>query len=103
MYISGGGSAIGIIALAALGIPTNFRLPFPMSLVYVLDQAFPIIEGNWFLYECEQILYVVWERMLEPMVECVITPLDLAGQCVKLDEEVGEFLIGLHAEAVKVR
>ena len=60
---------IGIIALAVSGIPTNFRLPFPIPLVYVLDQAFPIIEGDWFLYERERILYAVWERVLEPMAE----------------------------------
>ena len=35
--------------------------------------------------------------------ECAITPIDLAGQRVKLNEEVGEFLIGPHAEAVEVR
>ena len=78
-YISGGSSAIGIIALAASSILTNFCLLFPIPLVYVLDQAFPIIEGDWFLYKCEQILDAVWERMLEPMTECAITPIDLAG------------------------
>ena len=102
-YISGGSPAIGIIALAASGIPMNFCLLFPLPLVYVLDQAFPIIEGDWFLYEHERILYAVWECVLEPMAECVITPIDLAGQHVKLNEEVGEFLIGLHVETIEVR
>ena len=78
----------------------NFRLPFPIPLVYVLDQAFPIIEGDWFLYKRERILY---EHVLEPMAECVITPIDLAGQRVKLDKEVGKFLIGPHVESVEVR
>ena len=61
-----------------------------------------MIGGNWFLYEHKRILYAVWERVLEPMTECTITPIDLAGQRVKLDEEVGEFLIGPHAETVEV-
>ena len=78
-------------------------MPFPIPLVYVLDQAFPIIEGDWFLYKCERILDAVWEHVLEPMTECAITPIDLAGQRVKLDKEVGKFLIGPHAETVEVR
>ena len=85
------------------GIPTNFRLPFPIPLVYILDEAFPIIEGLGFLYERERVLDAIGERMLKPMTECMITPIDLAGQRVKLDEEISKLLIGPHAEAVEVR
>jgi hypothetical protein len=102
-HTSGNGSATGIIALTVSGIPTNFRLAFPIPLVYILDKAFPIIEGIWFLYERERVLDAIWERVLKPMTECTITPIDLAGQRVKLDEEISELLIGPHAEAVEVR
>jgi len=37
------------------------------------------------------------------MTECAITPIDLARQRIELDKEIGEFLIGPHAEAVEVR
>ena len=77
---------IGIIALTALGIPTNFHLPFSIPLVYVLDQAFPIIEGGWFLYERERVLDAVWEHMLKPMMECTITP--IISKCLTLVFEV---------------
>ena len=71
-HTSGNGSATGIIALTVSGIPTNFRLPFPIPLVYILDEAFPIIEGIWFLYKCEQVLDMIWEHMLKPMMECTM-------------------------------
>jgi hypothetical protein len=37
----------------------------------------------------------------KPMTECVVTPVDLAGQSVELNKEVSKFLICLHAESVE--
>ena len=80
----------------------DFHLSLPILLVYILYQAFPIIEGNWFLYEHEQVLDAIQKRVLKPMTECAITPIDLAGQHIKLDEEISKFLIGLHTETIEV-
>ena len=82
---------IGIITLTVSGIPTNFRLAFPIPLVYILDEAFPIIEGLRFLYERERVLDAIGERMLKPMTECTITPIDLAGQTQRGNQQISDW------------
>ncbi len=85
------------------GIPTDFPLSLPIPLVNVLYQMLPIVEVHRFFYEHECVLDAIRERLLEPVAECAITPVDLTGQCVELDEEVREFLIRPHAKVVEFR
>jgi len=72
-------------------------------LVNVLYQTLPIVEVSGFFYEHECVLDTIRECLFESVAECAITPVDLTGQCVELDEEVRKFLIRPHAKAVEFR
>ncbi len=79
---------IGVCTGVWSGIPTDFPLSLPVPLVNVLYQMLPIVEVHRFFYEHECVLDAIRERLLEPVAECAITPVDLTGQCVELNEEV---------------
>src|SRR5271170_3715248 len=81
----------------------NVRLAFPIMLVYALHLPLPLREGRGVLYERECIFDAVRKGLFQPMTECAITPVDLAGQCIEFDEEIGKFLIVLHVEVVEFR
>src|SRR5271170_7333848 len=81
----------------------NVRLAFPIMLVYALHLPLPLREGRGVLYERECIFDAVREGLFQPMTERAITPVDLAGQCIEFDEEIGKFLIVLHVEVIEFR
>jgi hypothetical protein len=41
-------------------------------------KCFPLVERRWFFYKCERVLDAVRERLLQPVAECVVSPVDLA-------------------------
>jgi hypothetical protein len=85
------------------GIPVDFHLSFPIPLVNVLYQAFPLIECSWFFYKRERVLDVIGECLLQPVVECAVSPVDLAQQRIEVNKEIGKLLVGPHMEPIEFR
>jgi hypothetical protein len=83
------------------GIPADFRLSFPIPLVNVLYQAFPLVERCWFFYKHKRVLDAVGERLLQPVAECMVSPVDLARLHIEVNKEIGKLLVGPHTEPVE--
>ena len=84
-----------------MGIPADFRLLLPVPLVDVLYQMLPLIKRGWFFYKYKHVLDAIGERLLQPMAECVISPVDLARKHIEINKEISELLVSPHAERVE--
>ena len=83
------------------GIPVDFHLSLPVPLVDVLYQTLPLVKRGWFFCKYKCVLDAIGERLLQPMAECTISPVDLARKHIEINKEISELLVSPHAERIE--
>ena len=60
-----------------------------------------LVKCGWFFYKYKRILDAIGERLLQPMAECAISPVDLTRKRIEINKEISELLVGPHTERIE--